>query len=105
MPPILTTVVGTLYAPDGSPLDGSLLISTVGTWISADGFTILSGYTFWVPVVAGIFDVDLVLNQGSVPASTYRVKVETTQGYYMQTWDVPPPGSPPAPVSLQEVLV
>ncbi len=87
--PATTTVTDTIYQPDGSLANGSLLISTTETFVSADGFTILQGFSINVPVVKGVFNVDLVPNADSSPASKYRVKYDVTQGYFSEYWEVP----------------
>ena len=103
--PARTIITGTIYAPDGTLPTGKMLVSTTGTWTSADGFTILQGFTTWVPVADGIFSIALVPNEGSSPASTYHVRIEVTEGYFAQTWDVPSSLSPPSPVGLADVIV
>ena len=103
--PIKTTVADTIYAPDGNLPTGRLIVSTIGTWTSADGFVILQGFSTWVPVTDGVFSIDLVPNQGSSPVSTYKVHMEMTEGYFFSEWSVPQPGSPPLPVTLADVIV
>ena len=103
MPPITTTVADTIYAPDGSKPTGRMLVSTNSTWTTADGYLILQGFTLWVAVVDGVFSVNLCPNN---LGSTYTTKMETTQGYFMQVWNVPrPSGSPPVPATLLQVVV
>jgi hypothetical protein len=99
-------VSDTIYAPDGTLLNGQILVRTTATWTSEDGYVIFQGFSIYVPVIDGVFSIGLVPNAGSNPASTYSVRVQATQGYFDQTWDVPQPsGSPPAPVDLAQVIV
>lgn len=100
--PAKTTVTDTIYAPDGSLANGKLLVSTTETFTSADEFVILQGFSIWVPVTDGEFTVELVPNEESTPASTYTVKMEMTQGYFTQEWNVP---SSESPVDLAAVII
>jgi hypothetical protein len=88
--PFTTEVTDTLYTPEGVPVtDGTLTIANPQTFLSADGFTFLSGFNLIVPVVNGVFSINLVPNQGSTPASTYSVSVRCTDGFFDMTWTVP----------------
>ena len=100
--PFLTTVTDTIYAQDGSLLTGTLTISNTATFTSADGFTILQGFSIPVSVTDGVFTVNLVPNQGSTPASTYLVTVQATQQQFPMTWSVSHSNTP---VNLAAVIV
>jgi hypothetical protein len=93
--PFTTTVADTLYAPQGQTTSGNLTVSNP-TFVSADGFTILQGFSVVVPVVNGAFSVDLI------PYAAYNVSVNVTQGSYTQVWDVPHSDTP---VTLADVVV
>lgn len=92
--PFLTTVTDTLYAPDGTLVSGTMLVVNPATFVSADGFTILEGFAISVPVVDGVFSVNLVPNFGSTPDSTYTVTVRATSQFFDLTWNVPHSVSP-----------
>lgn len=98
----LTTVTDTIYAQDGSLLTGTLTVSNTTTFASADGFTILQGFSIPVAVTDGVFSVNLAPNQGSMPASAYLVTVQATQQQFPMTWNVPHSNTP---VNLAAVFV
>jgi hypothetical protein len=94
--PITRTVTDTIYAPDGSTPTGKLVVSNPVTFTSPDDFVIMQGSSLFVDVVDGVFSVNLV------PYSNYQVRVQTTDQYSSQTWNVPT-GS--GDLTLADVLV
>lgn len=87
--PFTTQVTDSLFTPEGQLVSGTLTISNPQTFLSADSFTILAGFNAVVPVVNGVFNVDLIPNEDTTPASSYLVQVRCTQGYFEMTWTVP----------------
>src|ERR1700719_1885262 len=100
--PAKTTVADTLYAPNGQPVNGTMVIVNPTTMTSGDGFVIGANSATKVTVSNGVFSVALVPNIGASPfGSYYLARYQVTGGFFTETWVVPASG----PVNLYAVRV
>jgi hypothetical protein len=98
-----TSIVDTMFAPDGSLISTTLSITPTVEFIGPDGSQITQ-QTVTVKVTAGALSVNLAPNLGASPIGTsYRVTYQTPDSNRIQEfWIVPQSGSP---VNLAAVRV
>lgn len=99
--PVTTTVSDTVYEADGSPAQGTLLISWSG-FTASSGQAIAAGNTSTALGSGGALSVSLVTNQGATPAnSVYTVVYQLASMVKTEYWVVPAA----SPASLSQVRV
>jgi len=99
--PATTTVSDIVYEADGSPAQGTLLISWPG-FTTAAGQAIAAGNTSTALGAGGALSVSLVANQGATPAnSVYTVVYQLASMVKTEYWVVPTT----SPASLSQVRV
>jgi len=90
-----TTVTDTLHAPDGTLLEGRMIITPTAGFIAADGTVVSPNSSIPVSVTSGVFTVALVPTVGATPANvTYTVTYNVTAARSSETWKVPVSATP-----------
>lgn len=99
--PALTTIQDTLYTADGSPMNGTVII-TWPSFVASDG-TKIAAQTLTVPVTSGYFQVALVPTVGASKAVSYSVRVNSAgKNQSSELWSVPPSATP---LTIASVMV
>lgn len=91
-----TVVADKLVGPDGAAVSGSLVVTALHTFQSADGYTVFAqSHTTARVGVDGAFSVSLIPNAGSSPSgSSYQVQYTVQSHVVTETWAVPVSASP-----------
>ena len=99
--PPLTTIEDVLYKADGKPFQGLAVIQWK-TFQAADGSTIATS-SIAVPVVNGLFRVQLVPTTNASPGAYYTVRyLSEGRVVFEESWAVAPS---PVPLKLKDVRV
>jgi len=90
-----TSIVDTMYAPDGSLISNTLSITPSEGFTGPDGSSVTL-ITVKVKVTAGALSVNLAPNEGSSPSGTsYAVTYSTPDSNRItETWVVPQSNTP-----------
>jgi hypothetical protein len=83
----LTQIQDTVYNPDGSPFNGTVVI----TWMSSSGQTGGTPYSTSVKIYNGALSVSLAPSVNAVPAASYQAIYNSKDGLvsWTETWQVP----------------
>src|SRR6185312_9401350 len=71
-----TTVTDTLHAPDGTLLEGRMIITPTAGFIAADGTVVSPNSSIPVSVTSGVFTVALVPTVGATTANDLHRNVQ-----------------------------
>ena len=91
--PALTTIQDTIYQADGTPMNGTVII-TWPSFVASDGSKI-AAQTLVVPVTSGYFQAALVPTEGASPITAYSVRINSAgKNQSSELWSVPASSTP-----------
>ena len=99
--PALTTIQDTIYQADGTPMNGTVII-TWPSFVASDG-TKIAAQTLLAPVTSGYFQASLVPTQGATPTTVYSVRINSGgKNQSTELWSVPVSATP---LTIANVMV
>ena len=99
--PALTTIQDTIYKADGTPLNGTVII-TWPSFVAADGSKV-GAQSITVPVPSGAFRVALVPTAGASTAVAYSVRINSAgKNESTELWTVPQSA---VPLRVADVMI
>jgi len=91
--PALTTIQDTIYQADGTPMNGTVII-TWPSFVASDG-TKIAAQTLVIPVASGYFQASLVPTAGASPMTAYSVRINSAgMNQSTELWSVPASSTP-----------
>ena len=91
--PALTTIQDTIYQADGTPMNGTVIV-TWPSFVASDG-TKIAAQTLVVPVTSGYFQAALVPTAGASPTTAYSVRINSAgKNQSTELWSVPASATP-----------
>jgi hypothetical protein len=97
--PATNTIEDTLYDEGGNLVNGYITVTNEATFTTNDGYTILQGFSLYVPVNNGVLNCTLIV---SPSGQQYTAQYVITDQVFAESWVVP---ADPNPCTLEEVRV
>ena len=97
--PATNTIEDTLYDEAGNVVNGYITVTNETTFVSNDGFTILQGFSQYVPINNGVLNCTLIISPTN---QQYTAQYFVTDQVFTEQWVVP---TSPNPCTLEEVRV